>query len=78
MTNTMESADCRCVETSGTEDSNNNNIEEDVELRDDIRRRMILHWNYRNLKEFPRELLDHGEHVKEIYLKRNNLIKLVS
>ncbi|TRY70515.1 hypothetical protein TCAL_10296 [Tigriopus californicus] len=33
----------------------------------------ILHWNYRNLKCMPKELLDHGEHIQEIYLKENQI-----
>ncbi|CAL8138200.1 unnamed protein product [Orchesella dallaii] len=37
---------------------------------------MILHWNYRNLKEIPPEVLNYGEHIEEIYLKRNCLEKL--
>lgn len=33
----------------------------------------ILHWNYKNLKCMPKELLDHGEHIQEIYLKENQI-----
>lgn len=49
----------------------------DCELVEDIRGRMILHWNYRNLREIPLEVLNYGEHIEEIYLKRNCLEKLV-
>lgn len=50
----------------------------DYELVEDIQGRMILHWNYRNLREIPDEVLNHGEHIEEIYLKRNCLEKLVT
>lgn len=31
----------------------------------------ILHWSYRDFKNFPDDLLDHRENVEEIYLKEN-------
>ncbi|CAG7729586.1 unnamed protein product [Allacma fusca] len=48
----------------------------DHELVRDILDRMILHWNYRNLTHLPNELLQHGDHVREIYMKRNSLVEL--
>jgi len=52
--------------------------EEDWELILDIRSRMLLHWNYRNLNEIPPELIKNGSHIREIYFKRNCLTTLVS
>lgn len=31
----------------------------------------ILHWSYRDLHEFPKEVLEAGNHIEEIYLKEN-------
>lgn len=31
----------------------------------------ILHWSYRDFREFPLDLLEHSENVEEIYLKEN-------
>lgn len=31
----------------------------------------VLHWSYRDLKEFPKEVLDAGNCIEEIYLKEN-------
>lgn len=31
----------------------------------------ILHWSYRDFREFPRELIEYGDRVEEIYLKEN-------
>ncbi|ODN01466.1 Leucine-rich repeat-containing protein 28 [Orchesella cincta] len=57
-------------------DLEQNSVGLDYELIQDILGRMILHWNYRNLKEIPPEVLNYGEHIEEIYLKRNCLEKL--
>lgn len=60
---------------SSYKDENANQL--DTEFISDIKSRMILHWNYRNLKDIPNSLLEHGTHIKEIYLKRNSLTSLV-
>lgn len=31
----------------------------------------ILHWSYRDFREFPEDLLEHSENVEEVYLKEN-------
>lgn len=31
----------------------------------------ILHWSYRDFREFPNELLEHIDTLEEIYLKEN-------
>lgn len=31
----------------------------------------ILHWSYRDFREFPEELLEHIDQAEEIYLKEN-------
>lgn len=31
----------------------------------------ILHWSYRDFREFPNELLEHSDTCEEIYLKEN-------
>lgn len=31
----------------------------------------ILHWSYRDFREFPTELIEHGDTLEEIYLKEN-------
>lgn len=31
----------------------------------------ILHWSYRDFREFPAELIEHSDTVEEIYLKEN-------
>merc|ERR1719210_1739410 len=46
---------------------------EDVELVKEVASRFILHWNYRKFDHLPQELLDHGGHVQEIYLKENHI-----
>ncbi|XP_065223647.1 leucine-rich repeat-containing protein 28-like [Planococcus citri] len=37
----------------------------------EIQKSFILHWNYRNLTNFPEELRYHGNHVEDLYLKGN-------
>ncbi|XP_035712559.1 uncharacterized protein LOC110843518 isoform X1 [Folsomia candida] len=63
-----------CKQKSQAFDENANQL--DTEFISDIKSRMILHWNYRNLKDIPNSLLEHGTHIKEIYLKRNSLTSL--
>jgi len=43
----------------------------------EIQDRVVLHWNYRNLKEIPNELVQHGENIRELHLKRNCIDSLV-
>lgn len=31
----------------------------------------ILHWSYRDFREFPNELIEHSDTLEEIYLKEN-------
>lgn len=31
----------------------------------------ILHWSYRDFREFPNELIQHSDTLEEIYLKEN-------
>lgn len=31
----------------------------------------ILHWSYRDFREFPNELVEHSDTLEEIYLKEN-------
>jgi hypothetical protein len=50
----------------------------DIEMVQEIEARIILHWNYRNLREIPREVLEYGLHLREMYLKRNLIQTLVS
>ncbi|XP_058805355.1 leucine-rich repeat-containing protein 28-like [Phymastichus coffea] len=39
----------------------------------DAKEKVILHWNYRNLKEIPEAVRKAGRNVEEIYLKYNHL-----
>ena len=43
----------------------------------EISERLVLHWNYRGFSTLPVELRQFGKHVCEIYLKYNNIQKLV-
>lgn len=42
----------------------------------DAKEKVILHWNYRGLKEIPEAVRKVGQDVEEIYLKYNNLENL--
>ncbi|XP_033216110.1 leucine-rich repeat-containing protein 28-like isoform X2 [Belonocnema kinseyi] len=46
------------------------------EVAEEVRKKTILHWNYRDFKELPIVLRSYGSHVKEIYLKWNHLKSL--
>jgi hypothetical protein len=50
----------------------------DLEMVQEISERLILHWNYRGYSSFPDELCVCGSHVCELYLKYNNITRLVS
>ena len=50
----------------------------DLEMVQEISERLILHWNYRGYSSFPDELCLCGNHVCELYLKYNNITRLVS
>ena len=50
----------------------------DLEMVQEISERLILHWNYRGYSSFPDELFVCGNHVCELYLKYNNITRLVS
>lgn len=43
------------------------------EVAEEVRKKTILHWNYRDFKELPVVLRSSGSHVREIYLKWNHL-----
>ncbi|CAK9809673.1 Leucine-rich repeat-containing protein 28 [Anthophora plagiata] len=47
-----------------------------TEMMNEIRDKVILHWNYRDLVELPEALRICGGHIQEIYLKRNKLTTL--
>lgn len=32
---------------------------------------LILHWSYRDFREFPKDLMEHQRDVEEVYLKEN-------
>lgn len=36
----------------------------------------ILHWSYRDFREFPNELIEHCDTLEEIYLKENFIAAL--
>lgn len=63
------------------ENENNKKEEEEekMELNSEINemmRKKILHWNYRELRELPIIIKKHGAHIREIYLKSNKLKSL--
>merc|ERR1712130_157780 len=64
------------VQVDGDEDDEEVMEMEDTEMVKEVGRSSILHWNYRNLAHLPQELLDHGGHIQEIYLKENRIEKL--
>lgn len=39
----------------------------------EVESKVILHWNYRGLAEFPEVVRTHGGHVQEMYIKWNRL-----
>ena len=45
-------------------------------MANEIKSKIILHWNYRGLSEFPEVIRLHGSHIQEIYLKWNKLTTL--
>lgn len=47
-----------------------------LEMEDEVKRKVILHWNCRGLVEFPEVVRLHGGHIKEIYLKWNKITTL--
>lgn len=47
-----------------------------IEMANEVKSKVILHWNYRGLAEFPEAIRLHGGHVQEIYLKWNKLTTL--
>lgn len=52
----------------GTNSVTQNPIESNQVLQMDSN---ILHWSYRDFREFPTELIEHCDTVEEIYLKEN-------
>ncbi|KAL6260353.1 hypothetical protein P5V15_007884 [Pogonomyrmex californicus] len=49
-----------------------------IEMTNEVRTKVILHWNCRGFAEFPQVIRLHGSHIKEIYLKWNKLTTLPS
>ena len=49
-----------------------------TEIVEEITKKTILHWNYREFKELPVVLRSYGSQVREIYLKWNHLKSLPS
>jgi len=49
-----------------------------IEMANEIKSKIILHWNCRGLSEFPEVIRLHGSHIQEIYLKWNKLTTLPS
>ncbi|XP_076755027.1 uncharacterized protein LOC143425865 isoform X1 [Xylocopa sonorina] len=47
-----------------------------TEMVNEIKNKVILHWNCRGLTEFPEVIRDYGSHIQEIYLKWNKLTTL--
>ncbi|KAG5329669.1 LRC28 protein, partial [Acromyrmex heyeri] len=47
-----------------------------VEMANEVKNKVILHWNCRGLVEFPEVIRLHGSHIQEIYLKWNKLTTL--
>lgn len=47
-----------------------------VEMANEVKSKIILHWNCRGLAEFPEVIRLHGGHIQEIYLKWNKLTTL--
>lgn len=53
-----------------------NSAEEISDLVDEVKKKFILHWNYRGLTEIPEQIRGSVGHLEEIYLKYNNLSTL--
>lgn len=51
-------------------------MESENEMADEVKRKNILHWNYRELDEIPIVVKTYGANVREIYLKWNKLKSL--
>ncbi|XP_050462186.1 protein lap1-like isoform X1 [Cataglyphis hispanica] len=49
-----------------------------IEMANEVKNKVILHWNCRGLVEFPEVIRSHGSHIQEIYLKWNKLSTLPS
>ncbi|XP_014487758.1 PREDICTED: leucine-rich repeat protein SHOC-2-like isoform X2 [Dinoponera quadriceps] len=47
-----------------------------AEMANEVKSKVILHWNCRGLVELPEVIRLHGSHIKEIYLKWNKLTTL--
>ncbi|XP_076159971.1 uncharacterized protein LOC143143026 isoform X2 [Ptiloglossa arizonensis] len=47
-----------------------------TEMMNEIKTKVILHWNCRGLMEFPEAIRIYGSHIQEIYLKWNKLTTL--
>ncbi|XP_012056811.1 PREDICTED: leucine-rich repeat-containing protein 28 [Atta cephalotes] len=47
-----------------------------IEIANEVKNKVILHWNCRGLMEFPEVIRLHGSHIQEIYLKWNKLTTL--
>ncbi|XP_018406666.1 PREDICTED: leucine-rich repeat protein SHOC-2-like isoform X2 [Cyphomyrmex costatus] len=45
-------------------------------MANEVKSKIILHWNCRGLMEFPEVIRQHGSHIQEIYLKWNKLTTL--
>ncbi|XP_031840763.1 uncharacterized protein LOC116430574 isoform X2 [Nomia melanderi] len=45
-------------------------------MANEIKSKIILHWNCRGLEEFPEAIRIYGSHIQEIYLKWNKLTTL--
>lgn len=45
-------------------------------MANEVKSKAILHWNCRGLVELPEVIRLHGSHIREIYLKWNNLTTL--
>lgn len=55
------------------------NMNSDVtDMVNEVKEKIILHWNYRGLTEIPEAVRHVGSHVQEIYLKWNELKSLPS
>lgn len=49
-----------------------------TDMANEIKSKVILHWNCRGLIEFPEAIRIYGSHIEEIYLKWNKLTTLPS
>ncbi|XP_024945202.1 leucine-rich repeat protein soc-2-like isoform X4 [Cephus cinctus] len=46
------------------------------DMAKEVKQKLILHWNYRGLKEIPEVVRTYGSHIEEVYLKWNQLTYL--